>query len=121
MAQRLVVKVTHALDDPERAHIGCNVATVGLASGLEVYVVLGMEGVRLAMPDVPGQIEVADAPPIGELLDALFTGAAAVMVCTPCMTRRGLSEADFRAETTFAGSAQFVEWATAPDTTALVY
>ena len=120
MARSLVVKVTHALDDPERAHIGCNVAAVALASGLEVFVFLAIEGVRLAQPDVPAQLVVADAPPIGDLLDALYAGAT-ITVCTPCATRRGLGADDFRDGTELAGSARFVELATAEGATAIVY
>lgn len=120
MPRSLVVKATHALDDPERAHIACNVATVALASGLEVHVVLAIEGVHLARPDIPDQLHVDDAPPIGQLLDALYA-AASVTVCTPCATRRGLSADDFRAGTLMAGSARFVELATAEEATALVY
>jgi predicted peroxiredoxin len=116
----LVVKITHALDDPERAHIACNVAAVAVASGIDVHVFLAIEGVLLARPDVPGQIDLADAPPIGELLDALYA-AATVTVCTPCATRRGLGEGDLREGTVLAGSARFVELATAEGATALVY
>lgn len=116
----MVVKVTHSLDDPERAHIACNVAAVALASGLEVHLVLAIEGVHLARPEIPAQVEVADAPPIGDLLDALYA-AGSVTVCTPCATRRGLTADDFRADTQLAGSARFVELATAEGATALVY
>jgi predicted peroxiredoxin len=120
MSSSLVVKVTHALDDPERAHIGCNVASVALASGLEVHLFLAVEGVHLARPEIPAQLELHDAPPIGELIDLLY-GAGTVTVCTPCATRRGLSQADFREGTGLAGSARFVELATAEGATALVY
>lgn len=120
MTRSLVVKVTHALDDPERAHIACNVAAVAAASGVDVAVFLAIDGVHLARPDVPGQLEVADAPPIGDLLDALYA-TGTVTVCTPCATRRGLSAPDFRPETRMAGSAAFVELATADGATALVY
>lgn len=120
MASSLVVKVTHALDDPERAHIGCNVAAVASASGLDVHVFLAIEGVRLAQPDVAAQLVVDDAPPIADLLDALYAGAT-VTVCTPCATRRGLGADDFRDGTQLAGSARFVELATAERATAVVY
>lgn len=120
MARSLVVKITHALDDPERAHLGCNVSAVALASGVEVHVFLAVEGVHLAREEVPKQIEVAEAPPISDLLEALYAGAT-VTVCTPCALRRGLAEEDFRAGTVMAGSAQFVERATAEGATALVY
>ena len=120
MARSLVVKVTHALDDPERAHIGCNVAAVALASGLDVHVFLAIEGVHLARTEVTDQLVVAEAPPIGDLLDGLYAGAT-VTVCTPCATRRDLGPDDFRDGTQLAGSARFVELATAEGATALVY
>ncbi len=120
MTRSLVVKVTHSLDDPERAHIACNVAAVAAAAGLEVAVFLAVEGVHLARPGIPAQVEVADAPPIGDLLDALYE-VGGVTVCTPCATRRGLGADDFRPGTQLAGSAAFVELATAEGATALVY
>jgi predicted peroxiredoxin len=120
MSRSLVVKVTHSLDDPERAHIGCNVAAVGLASGLDVHLFLAIEGVHLAQPEVAAKVDVADAPPIGDLLDAVYA-AGTVTVCTPCATRRGLDGDDFREGTQLAGSARFVELATADGATAVVY
>lgn len=118
MAQRLVIKVTHAHDDPERAHIGVNVAAVALASGLDVDLFLAADGVELARPGAA--FDLAEAPPLGELLDAVYAGGT-VTVCTPCATRRGYGEADFREGTRLAGSAAFVALLAEPDTTALVY
>ena len=120
MARSLVVKATHALMDPERAHIACNVAAVGISSGLEVHLFLAVEGVHLARPEVAAQLELAEAPPITDLLDAIYAGGT-VTVCTPCATRRGLAQHHFRDETVMAGSAQFVELASAEGATALVY
>ena len=120
MTRSLVVKATHALGDPERAHIACNIAAVGLSSGLEVHLFLAVEGVHLARPEVASQLELTEAPPIADLLDAIYAGGT-VTVCTPCATRRGLAEHDFREDTVMAGSAQFVALATAEGATALVY
>ena len=120
MSTSLVVKITHALEDPERAHIACNVAAVALASGIEVHVVLAIEGVHLARPEVAAQLVIEDAPAITDLLDAVYAGGT-VTVCTPCATRRGLTAEDFRDGTQMAGSARFVELATAEGATALVY
>jgi predicted peroxiredoxin len=116
----LVVKVTAALDDPERAHIGCNVAAVALASGVSVHLFLAHEGVNLARPETAGQLELADAAPIGDLLDAVYAGGS-VTVCTPCATRRGFGEDDFREGTVLAGAARFVELVTGEGAQGLVY
>ncbi len=120
MAKSMVVKVTHSLEDPERAHIGCNIAAVSLAAGLDVHLFLAVEGVHLARPGFPERLELAEAPPIAELLDQIYDSGS-VTVCTPCAARRGLGAADFRDGTDLAGSARFVELATADGATALVY
>jgi predicted peroxiredoxin len=122
----LVIKATHAADDPERANLAFNVASVGLASGADVHVFLAVEGVRLALdpqhPDAldPDELLVPDAPPIHDLIDALYAGAT-VTVCAPCAARRGLPIAAFREGTAMGGSTQFLELAMAPGATALVY
>lgn len=99
--------------------MGVNVAAAALASGLEVDLFLAADGVELALPDATFPLD--EAPPVSELLDAVFAGAASVTACTPCATRRGLSEADFRQGTTLAGSAAFVAKVAQPDTTTLIY
>lgn len=118
MPKTLVIKVTRAHDEPERAHIGVNVAATALASGLAVHLFLAAEGVELARPGAA--FDLADAPPVGDLLDAVYAGGS-VTVCTPCATRRGYGEADFREGTRLAGSAAFVALLAEPDTTTLVY
>jgi predicted peroxiredoxin len=120
MPKNLVVKITHAADDPERAQIGCTVAATALASGVEVALFLAHEGVRLALPGVPEEIHVPEGAPLHELIDSLYTEAT-VTVCTPCAARRALTEQDFRAGTELAGAARFVELAIADEATALVY
>lgn len=116
----MVIKATHALDDPERAHIACNVASVAAASGVATNLFLAVEGVNLARPEIAAEIDIAEAPPLVELLDLLYAQGT-VTVCTPCATRRGLTETDFRPGTVMAGSAKFVALATEPGAQALVY
>ena len=118
----LVVKAQNvpAGNDPERAHIACNVAAVALASGLDVHLFLALEGARLAQAGVPETIDVPDAPPARRPARCDLRGGD-VVVCTPCATRRGLAQGDFREGTVMAGSARFVELVTAPDATAVVY
>lgn len=116
----LVVKATHAADDPERANLACNVAAAGVAGGADVHLFLAMEGVRLALPGIGRAIEVEHAAGVEELLEAVYA-AGSVTVCTPCAARRGLEPSSFREGTAMGGSALFVELATRPGATALVY
>lgn len=120
MSRALVVKATHADDDPERANLACAIAATGVVSGLDVAMFLAVDGVALALPDIGDRISVAHAPPIAELLDGIYAGGR-MIVCAPCAQRRGLTPADFREGTEMAAAAAFVELATAPETTALVY
>ena len=108
MADRLVIKITHAQDDPERCLVALNVAAAALASGLRVSVFLAFEGVRLATPGQAEVLEVEASPNGQELLDAVRDGGATLTVCGPCAVRRGLVEADFLPGTIVAGSAAFV-------------
>ena len=91
-----------------------------MAGGAEVHLFLAMEGVRLALPNIGRVIEVEHAAGVEELLEAVYA-AGSVTVCTPCAARRGLEPADFRDGTAMGGSALFVELATRPNSTALVY
>lgn len=116
--ERLVIKITVSIDDPERAHVACNVASVALAAGTIVELFLSREGVRLALPDLP--LEVPDAPPIGDLLKAIYA-LGKVTVCAPCAARRGLVAEQFMDGTVMAGSAAFVEAIMTQGTQALVY
>jgi predicted peroxiredoxin len=108
MPDRLVIKVTHADDDPERCLVALNVAAAALASGLTVALFLAFDGVRLATPGSAERLEVEASPNGQELLDSVLGAGASVTVCGPCATRRGLVESDFIDGTTVAGSAAFV-------------
>ena len=117
--QTLVIKATHGTDDPERANLAVNVAAVGVASGHDVHLFLAIDAVNLALP-VPPDLQVEHAPPIADLLDAVYA-AGQVVVCTPCAARRGLAAEDLRPGTVMGGSALFIELAMSDGATALVY
>ena len=108
MADRLVIKLTHADDDPERCLVGLNVAVAALAGGMTVSIFLAFDGVRLATPGAADALELPASPTGRELLDSLAEGGVKMTVCGPCATRRGLVEADFLPGTVVAGSAAFV-------------
>lgn len=108
MSDRLVIKLTHAADDPERALVGLNVAATAAASGLKVSVFLAFEGVRLATPGYADGLTIEASPGGRELLEGLLDAGGTLTVCGPCATRRDLVEGDFLPGTTIAGSAAFV-------------
>ena len=50
---KLVVSITFAKDNPDKATIGMVVANAGIASGQETIAFFSSEGVRLAKKDMP--------------------------------------------------------------------
>jgi uncharacterized protein involved in oxidation of intracellular sulfur len=84
--------VTHAADDPELATLPFMLATGAMTMDVAPVVILQAEGVRLALP---GGAEAAAAPglaPVADLMGAVLAGGYRIMVCSPCMTNRGIAE-----------------------------
>ena len=120
MARSLVVKVTAGAEAPERCAQAFTVAATGVAMGLTVSLWLTGESAWFALP---GRAETFDLPhsaPLAELLGAVLAEGT-VTLCTQCAARRAISAADVIAGVRIAGSAVFVQEATAEDAQALVY
>jgi predicted peroxiredoxin len=105
--KKLGFVVTHASDDPELATLPFMLATGALTMDVEPVVILQGEGVRLA---VPGGAEAAAAEglsPEADLMAAVLSAGCRIMVCSPCMANRGISESELL-EGCFAGGAGLV-------------
>lgn len=114
----LVVKVTAGEDAPERCLQGLTVASVAAASGAVVSLWLTGEAVWLA---VPGRDLVLPAsPPAGELLSAVLE-LGRLTVCTQCLARRSLEQADLRPDVRIAGASAYVAEVLEDGVQALVY
>src|SRR5215831_1477422 len=93
MSRSLVVKVTAGADAPERCSQAFTVASVALASGVDVSLWLTGESAWFALPGRAAEFELPHAAPLPELLDALLAGGS-VTLCTQCAARRGIAQAD---------------------------
>ena len=105
--KKLGFVVTHASDEPELATLPFMLATGALTMDVEPVVILQGEGVRLA---VPGGAEAAAAEglsPVADLMAAVLAAGHRIMVCSPCMANRGISE-DQLLEGCFVGGAGLV-------------
>jgi predicted peroxiredoxin len=120
MARSLVVKVTAGSDAPERCSQAFTVAAVAAASGTPVSLWLTGESSWFALPGRAAEFELAEAPPLDSLLEAVLeTGT--VTLCTQCAARRGIGEADVIPGVRIAGAQVFVSEALADGAQALVY
>lgn len=120
MPRSLVVKVTCAGDDPERANQAFTVAATAAGSGVRVSLWLTGEAARYGVVDPPTLIDLPHAVPVPELL-AIVRELGTVTVCTQCAARRGITEGDLAPGVRLAGAAGFVAEVLEDDVQALVY
>ena len=115
----LVVKVTWGPERAETLVQAFTVAATALAAGKDVSVWLTGESSVYALPGTE-DVHLPHATSLLELRDAVLAGGR-LTLCTQCAQRRGIQADDVLAGVRIAGAATFVEEATAPGATALVY
>jgi len=121
VSRRLVVKCTAGADDLERLSQALTVSAVAAASGVPVSLWLTGDSVLLAVPSHAGTLDVPSyATPFDDLIETVRS-LGTITVCTQCVARRGLTEADLLPDVRVAGATAFVEESLATDAQALVY
>jgi predicted peroxiredoxin len=120
MSKKLVVKVTAGADAPERCSQAFTVASVALASGVDVSLWLTGESSWFELPGRAAEFELPHAAPLPELLDALIAGGQ-VTLCTQCAARREITQADVLDGVRIAGAQVFVSEIMQDGVQALVY
>ncbi|MEU6318260.1 DsrE family protein [Streptomyces sp. NPDC047009] len=120
MAKKLVIKVTAGSDAPERCSQAFTVASVAVASGVDVSLWLTGESSWFALPGRAAEFELPHAAPLPDLIEAIMA-AGRITLCTQCAARRDITEKDVIDGVRIAGSQLFVQEALAEDTQALVY
>ena len=116
----LVVKVTAGTDAPERCAQAFSVAATAVAAGLGVSLWLTGESAWFALPGRAAEFELAESPPLPDLLDAVLA-AGTVTLCAQCAARRGITPDDLLPGVRIAGAATFVDEVSADGVQALVY
>ena len=109
MAGNLLVSVTNAANDPDRATVGFVVANASAASGVETSVFLSAEGVRLSQRGYADDIHEEGFAPLRELIDSFVEAEGTILVCSPCFKKRDLSEEDLVEGAKIVGGAVPVE------------
>ena len=120
MPRSLVVKATAGLDAPERCNQAFTVASVAVASGVDVSLWLTGEAAWFALPGRAEEFVLPEAAPLADLLAAVLADGT-VTVCSQCAARRSIGEDDVLSRIRIAGSQVFVAEAMADDAQALVY
>lgn len=106
---KIIVSITTARNDPDKATLGLVVANAGLVSGQETIVFLSSEGAYLSSKGYADDIHEQGFKPLRELLDTFTSHGGAVWVCAPCFAKRQLAEDNLIANATLVGGAKVVE------------
>jgi predicted peroxiredoxin len=111
MASTFCVTATHCRTDGDKATLAFVVANAALGSDKDTMVFLSTDGVWCA---VKGEAEKIDegAPfaPLKELIDKFVAAGGKILVCSPCMKKRNISESQLIDGAKPAGGAALVEW-----------
>lgn len=109
---KLMLSITHAKDNADRATVGCVVANASVASGVETVIFFSTEGVRLAQQGYADDIHEEGFAPLKQLLDNFVEAGGTIWVCSPCFKKRSLDENKLVPGATIVGGAKAVEFLT---------
>lgn len=115
-----MIKVTAGADAPERCAQAFTVASVGVVSGVPTSLWLTGEAAWFALPGRAGTFELAESPPLADLLAAVLSGGT-VTLCSQCAARRGIGQPDVIDGVRIAGAQSFLAEVMADGARALVY
>ncbi len=90
--KKLVVIITHGLDDPEKATLGLVVANAALAMDVEVTVVFQGKGVMSCTKGMYEHIIAPGLKPLKELVDGIIPLGGKMYVCIPCIEERNIDK-----------------------------
>ena len=120
MAEKLVVMVTHGTADPEIATIPFAMARAAVASDVEVVMGFQGEGCELVRKGIAETVHADEFAPLGDLLETIKEMGGQLLVCSPCLKKRHLSEDDLVDGAEIVAAGRFVAEVTSA-TNSLVY
>jgi predicted peroxiredoxin len=118
--EKLVIMVTHGPDEPELATIPFAMAGAAVASDVDVVMGFQGEGCLLVKKGVAETVVAPEFAPLGPLLATIQELGGKLLVCSPCVKSRGLSEDDLVEGAEIVAAARFVAEVTSA-TNSLVY
>jgi predicted peroxiredoxin len=111
MAGTFCVSITHCRSDGDKATLGFVVANAGIGCEKETMVFLSSDGVWAAVKGEADRVnEGAPFAPLRDLIDKFVGNGGTILVCTPCMKKRGIEEGQLIPGARPAGGAALVEW-----------
>lgn len=112
MASKLMISLTAAKDNTDKATVAFVVANASVASDVETVVFLSTEGVRLAQKGYADDIHEEGFKPLKELMADFAEFGGTIYVCSPCFKKRGLDDGQLVDGANIVGGAKAVEFLT---------
>jgi uncharacterized protein involved in oxidation of intracellular sulfur len=92
MSEKLVVIITEGPDNQEKATIPFVMATAAQSMDVDVTIILQTAGVLLAKKGVAENVNASGFMPLKQLLTTFIELNGKLLICTPCVKSRGISE-----------------------------
>jgi uncharacterized protein involved in oxidation of intracellular sulfur len=92
--EKLLIVGTHGEDNAEKATLPFIVAVAALASEMQPVSALQSMGVYLATKGYAKLVHELSFPPLEDLLKSFIEGGGKLLVCSPCMKKRGIEPSD---------------------------
>src|SRR5512142_217178 len=111
MPGKFCVSIANCHSDPDKVTVGFVVANAALGSDQETMVFLSTDGVWAAKRGEAEKINVGEPfAPLKDLVTKFTAGGGRILVCTPCMKKRGIAPEDLIEGSVPAGGAALVEF-----------
>lgn len=108
---KVIIGLTHGLDDPESVLISYLMGVEGLRKGKQVLLWLTKDGVNVATEGYVAQVVVPDAPVVADLHEEYVSSGGRFYACPVCVKTRGLTDATFVKGTEVKGAPSVYEFA----------
>lgn len=107
---KLMISITHAKDNTDKATVGFVVANASVASGVETVIFLSTEGVHLSQTGYADDIHEDGFAPLKKLMTDFVEVGGIIWVCSPCFKKRNLDEENLLDGAIIVGGAKAVEF-----------
>ena len=111
MSNTFCVTITESKSNGDKATLGFVVANAALGSEKDTMVFLSADGVWAAVAGEVDKINEGEPfAPLKELVEKFTQNGGKILVCSPCMKKRGITEDQLVVGAAPAGGAALVEW-----------
>ncbi len=107
---KLMISITHAKDNTDKATVGFVIANASVASGVETVVFLSTEGVHLSQNGYADDIHEEGFTPMNQMMADFAEVGGTIWVCSPCFKKRNLDEENLVESAIIVGGAKAVEF-----------